>query len=179
MEEDLPYVQDITSPKPWNPKKYPYYSCKQPVEDWVCKHRSHSTTDSDDTKTIYRQTFRIPRMRTADIVKKEITDLENLLKGVGNKDSNCSMVNYQSEIISFQNLLNDTLEMVPERLKNPPPESPKDRFGLHKMVAEHDIIIQNIEQRVQECRQELAVIEQEAGIDTARQHFRDRSNSVL
>ena len=31
---------------------------------------------------LFRQTFRIPRMRTADIVKKEITDLENLLKGM-------------------------------------------------------------------------------------------------
>lgn len=30
----------------------------------------------------YRQTFKLPRMRTADVVKKEITDLENLLKGL-------------------------------------------------------------------------------------------------
>lgn len=30
---------------------------------------------------VFRQAFKIPRMRTADIVKKEITDLENLLKG--------------------------------------------------------------------------------------------------
>ncbi|XP_053392741.1 uncharacterized protein LOC123564083 [Mercenaria mercenaria] len=115
-EEDLPFIQDITTPKPWNPKKYPYYSSKQPVDDWVCKHGSQvPASDSDDTRTIYRQTFRIPRMRTADIVKKEITDLENLLKGIGNKDSDCSMANYQSEIINFQNLLNDTLEMVPDR----------------------------------------------------------------
>lgn len=118
-------------------------------------------------------------MRTADIVKKEITDLENLLKGVGNMDSNCSMVNYQSEILNFQTLLNDTLDMVPERLKNPPPESPKDRFGLIKMVADHDVVIQNIEERVKKCREELADLELEAGIETARQHFRKRSNSVL
>lgn len=182
MEDDLPYILDVTTPKPWNPKKYPHYSCKQPVEDWVCKHGAHVTAadhEEVNSHTVYRQTFRIPRMRTADIIKKEILDLENLLKGIGSKESDCGMVQYQSEISAFQSMLNDTLEMVPERLKNPKPQSPKDRFGLNKMCAEHDVIISNIIQRVKECREELAEVEKEAGIETARQYFRKRSNSVL
>lgn len=47
------------------------------------------------------------------------------------------------------------------------------------MVAEHDAVIKNIEERVKNCREELAELELEAGIETARQHFRKRSNSVL
>lgn len=53
------------------------------------------------------------------------------------------------------------------------------QFGLKQMFKDHDIVIQNIQERVQECRTELADLEIEAGIETARQYFRKRSNSVL
>ena len=45
------------------------------------------------------------------------------------------------------------------------------QFGLNKFVADHDRVIEQIGQRVQECRAELAELELEAGIETARRHF--------
>lgn len=45
------------------------------------------------------------------------------------------------------------------------------------MCADHDKIIEKIAQRVQECRAELAELELEAGIETARRHFQ-RANSI-
>jgi len=51
------------------------------------------------------------------------------------------------------------------------------QFGLNKFVADHDRVIEQIGQRVQECRAELAELELEAGIETARRHF-TQSNSI-
>ncbi|WAQ95315.1 hypothetical protein MAR_028005 [Mya arenaria] len=158
-EEDLPYVRDITSPKPWN---------KQPVEEWVCQH-GQTPVPPGEGNVIYRHTVNMPRMRTADVVRKEITELENLMKGVGRQESECGMVQYQSEIAAFKQALQDTLELVPERLKNPP--EPVDTFGMKKIFTDHDSAIQGIEARVNECRAELADLELEAGISTARRHF--------
>lgn len=45
------------------------------------------------------------------------------------------------------------------------------------MFADHDRIIEKIGQRVQECRAELAELELEAGIETARRHF-TRANFI-
>ncbi|XP_052275927.1 uncharacterized protein LOC127875130 [Dreissena polymorpha] len=169
-EDDLAFVKDVTTPKPWNPKKYPHYYNKQPVEDWVCSH-GHTPLPHGDlhSQTVYRPYFKMPRMRTADVVRKEITDLENLIKGVGNKDSSCGLVQYQSEIAQFQYTLNETLQCIPDRLKNIP--KPIDTFGLNKLCADHDIFISEIQARVQECREELADLELEAGIATSRRHF--------
>ena len=53
------------------------------------------------------------------------------------------------------------------------------QFGMNKVFKDHDTVIEEIQARVEECRLELAELEVEAGIESARQYFRKRSNSTL
>ncbi|KAL3876345.1 hypothetical protein ACJMK2_034204 [Sinanodonta woodiana] len=181
VEEDLPFTDDLTSPRPWNPKKYPhpFYDNREPMEEWICKHRGKCFHDpyvednwmgqcaSHDRTATY-----VGGQRKLETVRKEILDLENLMRGLGTTDSDCMIVRYQAEITKLQNDLVLAFEMCPQDLLYP--KEPVDTFGLRKFYKKHDEILSEIRERHAQCLKELAVLEKEAGIETDRQHFNNR-----
>ncbi|KAK3586112.1 hypothetical protein CHS0354_033235 [Potamilus streckersoni] len=179
VEEDLPFTDDLTSPGPWNPKKYPhpFYENREPVEEWICKHKGKCFDDPFDEENWIGQCA--SHYQTAasgqwklETVRKEIQDLENLMRGLGTADSDCMIARYQAEITKLQNDLVLAFEMCPQDLLHP--KEPVDTFGLRKFYKEHDEILSEIRERHAQCLKELAVLEKEAGIETDRQHFNNR-----
>ncbi|XP_061175533.1 uncharacterized protein LOC133184460 [Saccostrea echinata] len=162
-EEDLPYKEKVKPPIVHKKYSHPAWKKKHFVDEWTCSHTKPETTSNGYDYGMFET-------RTAAVIRKEIEDLENLMKGIGNFDSDCMMVRYQAEIEKFWQTYRDTMAMVPERLLNSP--VPVDTFGLRQFYQEHDDIMLEIRRRHSLCMQELAQLESEAEISSDRKYFK-------
>ncbi|XP_062613157.1 uncharacterized protein LOC134274897 [Saccostrea cucullata] len=162
-DEDLPYKEKVKPPIVHKKYSHPAWKKKHIVDEWTCSHTKPETTS-------YGYDFGIFETRTAAVIRKEIEDLENLMKGIGTFDSDCMMVRYQAEIEKFWQTYRDTMALVPERLLNSPVSV--DTFGLRQFYQEHDEIMLEIRHRHSLCIKELAQLEAEASISSDRKYFK-------
>ncbi|KAK2173855.1 hypothetical protein NP493_847g01064 [Ridgeia piscesae] len=119
--DQLPYKYKIVEPEPWCPKKYDHPWRQRPVSAWQCHHGAHRSAMPrlPSLMKIYSEEGQLLHMRysgkrTANIVRKEIQELEDLLKGVGSRDGCSIVVQYQAEISHLQTMLNRTKGRVEE-----------------------------------------------------------------
>lgn len=154
-------------------RKYAHPWTKVPVEEWVCRHGGsrgkHSQIQiySQDGKLLHQS--RTGR-RTADTVRREITELEDLMKGIGTADGTSIIVRYQADINKLQEMLGQIMGRVEEierreAEKNKVPE-PSDYSGVRAFLEHHEEVIKVIEARHRECVQELALLENDIETDT-------------
>ncbi|XP_069124478.1 uncharacterized protein [Argopecten irradians] len=185
IEAELPYKEKIIPPEA--PKKYehPFFDGglelhlqgqvnKKPlVEDWVCEHsKTHSRIYGEDGSILHdkKGRRRFQGQRTSGVVRKEIKELEELMKGIGTLDTDCSIVKYQAEIDKYRLTHAQTMAMIPERLLKSP--RPVDTFGVREFCQQHDNIMQQIKEQHKLCLEELATLEVEAGIESERKYFK-------
>ncbi|XP_033747140.1 uncharacterized protein LOC117332352 isoform X2 [Pecten maximus] len=173
IEDELPYKEKIIPPEA--PKKYehPSFNKKPLVEDWVCEHsKSHSRIYGEDGSILHdkKSRRRFQGQRTSGVVRKEIKELEELMKGIGTLDTDCSIVKYQAEIDKYRLTHAQTMAMIPERLLNSP--RPIDTFGIREFCQQHDGIMHQIKEQHKLCLEELATLEVEAGIESERKYFK-------
>ncbi|CAH1793938.1 unnamed protein product, partial [Owenia fusiformis] len=169
-DAELPYIEKIVQPEPWAPKKYdhPFHSRK--TKDWVCKHRKHKRVKifTEDGRLLHEKQV---EGRTANVVRREILELENLLKGIGDANSNCSIVQYQAEITRLKHMADDTLANVPNRHVDEPEEEITDYCGLREYYKHHDEVMKQIRKEHEQCLEELAVLEADIIEDVNERHF--------
>ncbi|XP_064611099.1 uncharacterized protein LOC135475215 [Liolophura sinensis] len=168
VDDDLPYKERVVSPKLWAPKKYAHTFKPIDVPKWKCNHNKGHTESS---RYIDRD-----RKRTVELVRKEILELEELLKGIAVIDSECLMALYQADITKLQATVKDTLMRCPERIK--PREKP-DHFGWRKFHNDHEVIIKRIREQHAVCLKELAKLEEEADLTDERRYFSIQMNAVV
>ncbi|XP_048248073.1 uncharacterized protein LOC124144559 [Haliotis rufescens] len=157
----------LENPAPHKKYSHPFYNRKLPAE-WECNHRCRLLTKicTEDGTVLH---VRYEGSRTADVVRKEVQELENLLLGIGSYDSECMMVQYQADITRLREMVDTTLSKVPDRIKNPP--EPPDTFGLRKFCKEHDKIVQQIKDQHRLCIQELAMLESGMDLEETQKYF--------
>ncbi|XP_021350526.1 uncharacterized protein LOC110448557 isoform X2 [Mizuhopecten yessoensis] len=168
IETELSYKEKIFPPEA--PKKYehPSFNKKPLVEDWVCEHsKTHSRIYGADGSILHE---RFQGQRTSGVVRKELKELEELMKGIGTMDTDCSIVKYQAEIEKYRITHAQTMALIPERLLITP--RPADIFGIREFCQEHDVIIQQIKEQHKLCLEELATLEVDAGIESERKYFK-------
>ena len=116
---------------------------------------SHAVSVIDD---------RYKGMRTVDIIRQEIQDLERLLEGIGNPTGSSVVVRYQHDINHLRNMLQTTLDGY-ELDDNTPrcltPVAVCFQEDLIRYPDEHEQIFKTIKQRRDQCVQELADVEHE------------------
>lgn len=158
---------------------------KRPVDDWTCHHK-HRVQPTVPPLQIYDPDGRLMhetahQRRTVGVVRKEIEELELLMKGIGSA-SGCSLVvQYQYEISKLQNMVENTLDRVEEIEKRERERlealesQQKDYCGLRKFYKEHDEVIRQIRLQHSKCVRELAILERDLKIDSSRAHFRKKN----
>ncbi|XP_071132031.1 uncharacterized protein [Mytilus edulis] len=167
VQDDLPFTSKLP-PQQAVTKKYHHPAFdKKHVEDWVCNHSRPGSSQRTDHQS-YQTTY-----RNAGDIREEITELENLMQGLGNIDSDCGMVKFQGEIDRFRQMYRETMNMVPERLLHSPKDP--DTFGVKEFLKQHVDIMNEIHRKHTLCLEELRIIEVEAGIDSSRKYFKHRT----
>ncbi|KAI0207871.1 hypothetical protein LSAT2_007456 [Lamellibrachia satsuma] len=195
--DQLPYKYKVVTPEPWCPKKYDHPWRQQPVTAWQCNHGNHGSHGNlkstmprmPSLMKIYSENGQLLHMRysgkrTANIVRKEIQELEDLLKGIGSRDGCSVAVQYQGEISHLQTMLNRTKGRVEEiekrvqeklQMKEAQLEAEsQDSFGLKAFYRRHEEVIAEIIRQRDLCVKELAAIEESLDLDTDRKHFKKR-----
>ncbi|XP_013408501.1 uncharacterized protein LOC106172376 isoform X1 [Lingula anatina] len=174
-EDDLPYKSKVKEPEPWAPKRYRYYRNPTPVlEDWMCKHAGQRQVKvfAKDGTLLHE---RFEGKRTADVVRKEIQELEDLMRGIGTEGGTSIVVQYQAEITKLKEMVDDTLARVIHRDTETEPE-PTDYCGLRKFYKHHDAVMDQIKKQHELCVQELAELESDMEMEDEKRYF---SKSVM
>ncbi|XP_064645229.1 uncharacterized protein LOC135498753 [Lineus longissimus] len=169
LTDELPYKEIILPKETWNPKKYTHPSFKKAPE-WQCKHsKTEVRLYNKEGILLYE---RYQGTRTKNVVRKEIAELEKLMKGIGTDGSDCMVVQLQADITRVRKMVEDTLKLAAHPLfKRPVTPEPTDYFGLRKFYQEHDEIMEEIKQQHSICVQELALIENTMDLDEGLKHF--------
>ncbi|XP_033108071.1 uncharacterized protein LOC117109764 [Anneissia japonica] len=151
--------------KPYDPKDLFHYDVAKHIPpDHVCSHTKHGQIYGPDGKLLH-DIRQYGESRSSTAIRKEILDLEKLLKGIGNKEG-CTVVQYQNEINMLQTTIKQTFEMCDElREACRKRESPvPDMFGFQQFSREHDAVIAQIHARREACVEELSKIEASLGM---------------
>lgn len=126
-----------------------------------CQHDRRQTTKVDQSETV-------PRLRTSEIIRQEIEDLERLLQGYGNPNSSSIVNRYQYEITTLKEMVIETLrdynldEEVPEEKL----EASLIQGDLFAFLERHEEVIAAIKEKRDACVRELAKLEQELREDS-------------
>ena len=154
-----PQIKKYKPPKP----RFKHFYDGEDKERKQCCHKgsglnqvpSHAVGVIDD---------RYKGMRTVDIIRQEIQDLERLLEGIGNPTGSSVVVRYQHDINHLRNMLQTTLDGY-ELDDNTPrcltPVAVCFQEDLIRYPDEHEQIFKTIKQRRDQCVQELADVEHE------------------
>ncbi|KAL9951287.1 hypothetical protein ACROYT_G043925 [Oculina patagonica] len=142
--------------KPPKPRFQPFVE----DEEMRCKHRRDSMNAKPSQASLH-DTFE--GMRTADIIRQEIEDLERLLQGIGNPKGSSVVVRYQHDINYLRDMVRSTVELYDfsEEARSLTPVAASFQEDLVRYPEQHDQIVLTIKQRRDQCVRELADIEQE------------------
>ncbi|KAH9495811.1 hypothetical protein Btru_013365 [Bulinus truncatus] len=86
-------------------------------------------------------------------IVEEIKELEDLMKGIGSKNSKCSFVRFQDEILKAKILASKLIKIKKDEYK---PSEEIDTFGLLQLYREHEEIMKILVARRDFCLQELS-----------------------
>ncbi|XP_071796952.1 uncharacterized protein [Asterias amurensis] len=170
----IPHTVIPPPPKPFDPKKLFHYDVEKHIPpDPTPEQRSHTRQSRNgiyatDGSLLHDQE-RYLMNRTEEMIQQEIEDLENLIQGIGNADSNNVMSQYQAEISKLQWSVKDTLVkcyQLRSHFKDDKQDEQTDLLGLRAYIKEKERILNQIKARREACLLELEQLESEIGMTT-------------
>lgn len=151
LERPIEEVKKYVAPKILHNYNYP-----QKENQYQCQHEQKQDAKVDPRRTTQR-------LRTSEIIKQEIEDLERLLQGYGNPNSSSIVNRYQYEITKLKEMVVETLREyhIDEDLPQEKLETSVIQGDLFEFIARHEEVITAIKEKRDACLKELAKLEQE------------------
>ncbi|XP_048575926.1 uncharacterized protein LOC5506398 [Nematostella vectensis] len=165
----LPFTPVITPPKYKPPKPNIRTFSQDDSSKLALKHRTlDEETASPNQLRMYTKNGQLLHdiyhgKPTAEIIRKEIEDLERLLQGIGNPKGSSIVVRYQHDINHLRDMVKSTLEgyTFPEEARVFNPVAAALQEDLVNYPDRIDEILDSIKKRRDECVKELALLEKD------------------
>ncbi|KAI8796397.1 CAunnamed protein product [Biomphalaria glabrata] len=147
--QDLPYTCIVETPRKPVRKKYKHAVVNGDFEK-EDKNHNHKRKENESSSISFIRN--VLAQNGAREIVREIQELEDLMKGIVSKNSTCSFVQFQDEILKAKSL---AARLTTKKHVSKASEK-TDTFGLLKLYKDHDEIMKLLLRRRDHCLQDLA-----------------------
>ncbi|XP_055877882.1 uncharacterized protein LOC106063835 isoform X2 [Biomphalaria glabrata] len=147
--QDLPYTCIVETPRKPVRKKYKHAVVNGHFET-EDKNHYHKRKENESSSISFIRN--VLAQNGAREIVREIQELEDLMKGIVSKNSTCSFVQFQDEILKAKSL---AARLTTKKHVSKASEK-TDTFGLLKLYKDHDEIMKLLLRRRDHCLQDLA-----------------------